>query len=196
MPSEPPIFAFASPETQTQIQPSAFASNTNIYTNTNTIIDSSTPFLAASDGNLPLFQQSLSHLSIDATISDTNGLTPLHSAASYNQIHVMKWILTNSSQSPSQNNNKVDVNARDSDGDTPLHHCDHVEAARILVELGNADFMMKNEDGYTALQVKEEELKEILEDDDGEDSDDEDCVNLKKLIEYLREIENLVNTNR
>lgn len=141
-------------------------------------IDSSTPFVAASDGDLALLQKSLQHLSLPATVADSNGLTLLHSAASYNQIEVIRWVL-------SQPN--IDVNAKDSDGDTPLHHCDQMSAAKILVEEAKVDYRIKNSDGQTALQVKEEEANEMGGEMDV-DEEDEDFKNLEELVGYLRSL--------
>ena len=75
----------------------------------------------------------------------------------------------------------IDVNAKDGDGDTPLHHCDDVDSAKILIGAG-ADHTMKNGDGKTALEVKQEDLDEG---DEEEDSDDEDRAKLKELVEFL-----------
>ena len=78
----------------------------------------------------------------------------------------------------------IDVNARDGDGDTPLHHCDDANSAKLLIESG-ADFRIKNDEGCTALDVKGEELNEEEDDDD----EDEDRVKLKQLVEYLKSIQ-------
>mmetsp|Transcript_13584 Transcript_13584/g.25507 ORF Transcript_13584/g.25507 Transcript_13584/m.25507 type:complete len:157 (+) Transcript_13584:56-526(+) len=140
-------------------------------------IDASTPFVAASDGNLDLLKRSLAHLSIPATISDSNGLTLLHSAASYNQNDIMEWLLLE------QN---VNVNAKDNDGDTPLHHCDQVNAARMLIDHGKADYRIKNNEGQTPLDLKREELQELkdsLEEDIGDVDDDLNA--LDELVRYL-----------
>ncbi len=141
-------------------------------------IDSSTPFLAASDGDLSLLQNSLKHLNVPASIADTNGLTPLHSAASYNQITIIRWLLTQSD---------VNINATDNDGDSPLHHCDHADTARILIEEGNVDASIRNSEGKTALEVKLEELKELDTEMDGDD-DEEEKVSLEELVGYLKTI--------
>ena len=154
-------------------------------------IDESTPFIAASDGDLTLLQQSLTHLSINANIADTNGLTPLHSASSYNQIEVMKWLFTQQQQQ--QQPHVTIINAVDNDGDTPLHHCDQLEAVMLLVSAG-ADYTIRNKDGDTVLETKEEELREYYSSNDcttfGGDvddlEDDEEVVNLNKIIKYLR----------
>lgn len=141
-------------------------------------IDESTPFVAASDGDLTLLQQALVKLNVPPGVKDDNGLTPLHNAVSYNQPEVIRWLL-------GQN---VNVNAQDSDGDTPLHHCDNVEAARILIQEGNADYKIQNSKGKTALQLKEEEFKDAADDMDEGESDNEDTENLDALIGYLKSL--------
>ncbi len=175
MSSAPPIFGFSSSPQSNSSR--ALASS----------IDDSTPFIAASDGDLLLLQQALTHLSLNVNISDSNGLTPLHSASSYNQIEVMRWLI-------SQN---VDVNARDSDGDTPLHHCDNVEAVKVLIEEGNADCRIKNDEGNDVLEVKEEELREYYCNTTEEemDSDDEDVENLKKITNYLKDVKSRLSSS-
>ena len=60
----------------------------------------------------------------------------------------MRWLFT-------QN---ADVNARDSDGDTPLHHCDNLEAVTVLIEEGHADCTVKNDEGQHVLEAKEGEF--------------------------------------
>ncbi len=165
-----------------QIKLKMFAFTDTQHSATSIEIDSSTPFLAASDGDLSLLQKSLKHLNVPASITDTNGLTPLHSAASYNQLSIIRWLLTQSD---------VNINAKDNDGDTPLHHCDHSDAARILIEEGNVDVSIRNSDGKTALEMKLEELKELdvaMDGDDDDDDDDEEKVSLEELVAYLKTI--------
>jgi len=68
-----------------------------------------------------------------------------------------------------------------------LHHCDQMSAAKLLVEEAKVDYCIKNSDGQTALQVKEEEANEMGgEMDDGEE--DEDFKNLEELVGYLRSL--------
>ena len=141
------------------------------------LVDSSTPWIAASDGDLALLLTALKELNLSPWTSDSNGFTPLHSASSYNQIECIQWLLQQEG---------VDVDAQDSDGDTALHHCDNVEAARVLVEQGNANIAIQNSDGKTALELKEEDITERKQDEDDYDSDDEDIVGLKELIHYLK----------
>lgn len=141
-------------------------------------IDESTPWVAAGDGNLALLQESIAKLGLAPNASDSNGFTFLHAACGYAREDVIRWLL-----SLNKDSTTIDVNAKDADGDTPLHHCDDVNSAKLLIE-GGADFRIQNDEGLTALEVKEEELKEG--DGDEEDSEDEDREKLKELVEYLK----------
>jgi len=142
------------------------------------VIDESTAWVAAGEGDLPLLQQAMAQLNLPISAADSNGFTFVHAAASYGQIEALRWILSQQG---------VNVNAPDTDGDTPLHHCDCATAARVLVEEGNADFGIRNNEGKTAREAKEEELAEQEEEE--EDSDDEDATNLKELVHYLKGLE-------
>jgi len=153
-------------------------------TQQNQIIELSTPYVAASDGDLNLLQKSLAELQMPLMTPDENGLTILHSAAAYNHIPVLQWILSQLQQQ------QVNCNVPDSDGDTPLMHCDHVEAAKILINVGRADASIRNKEGKTALQVKTEEYEENMEEGDDEDGDQR---SLRVLIEYLKQVEEGMN---
>ena len=143
-------------------------------------VEPSTPYIAAGDGNLELLQTALQTLNLAPNAADDNGFTFVHAAAAYNRLNVLRWLFTQ---------DRVDVNAQDADGDTPLHHCDEVEAAKCLIEEGKADITIKNSNGYTAREAKEEELQEDQDDEEEEDSDDEDRIAMKGLVEYLKSLE-------
>ncbi|EJK60807.1 hypothetical protein THAOC_18780 [Thalassiosira oceanica] len=134
-------------------------------------IDASTPWVAASDGDLDLLKASIEKLGLEPGATDDNGFTCLHAACGYCRVDVIRWLLAAK--------DKVDVNCRDSEGDTPLHHCDDATSAKMLIEAG-ADCQLKNDDGKTPLKAKEEELSEMEEDDE-----DEDYTKLKELVVYL-----------
>eukprot|EP00571_Detonula_confervacea_P011639 CAMPEP_0172313072 /NCGR_PEP_ID=MMETSP1058-20130122/19287_1 /TAXON_ID=83371 /ORGANISM="Detonula confervacea, Strain CCMP 353" /LENGTH=169 /DNA_ID=CAMNT_0013026663 /DNA_START=59 /DNA_END=568 /DNA_ORIENTATION=+ len=138
-------------------------------------IDASTPWVAAGDGDLNLLQSSITQLGLSPNAADSNGFTFLHAACGYCRVEVIQWLLESRT---------VDVNARDGDGDTPLHHCDDAVSAKILIE-GGADHQLQNDEGKTSLEVKEEELQEGNEEDD---SDDEDSEKLKELVVYLKSL--------
>jgi len=145
-------------------------------------VDVATAFSAASEGNLPLLQSSMAQLNFAPTSADENGYTLLHAAASYNQFAVLKFLLDNLDR-----NNAgftAFINAGDNDGDSALHYAGNADAARMLIEDGRTDPRKLNSQGKTALQAKQDELQEMMQDEDIED-DDEDVEILQKLIAYL-----------
>jgi hypothetical protein len=145
-------------------------------------IDESTPFVAAADGDLELLQASIKKMGIPQNAADSNGFTFLHAACGYCRVEVIQWLL-----GLNEDSTIIDINARDGDGDTPLHHCDDAVSAKLLIEAG-ADHQMRNDEGHTPLEVKEEELEEEDDDDSESDSDDEDRVKLKELVAYLKSL--------
>ena len=60
-------------------------------------IDDSTPWVAASDGDLDLLKKSLRTLRLNAGATDHNGYTLIHAAASYSQLEIIKWIISQES---------------------------------------------------------------------------------------------------
>mmetsp|Transcript_40996 Transcript_40996/g.46573 ORF Transcript_40996/g.46573 Transcript_40996/m.46573 type:complete len:156 (-) Transcript_40996:194-661(-) len=140
-----------------------------------TSIEESTPWMAASEGNLELLQNSIETLNITPSTGDKNGYTLVHAAAAYNQTSILEWLL--------QCN--VNANAQDNDGDTPLHHVEHVEAAKVLVEKMEANPNLVNSDSKTALQLRMGELQEQI--DDPNEDEDED---LRTVVEYLKALSN------
>ncbi len=151
-------------------------------------MDVATIFSAASEGNLPLLQAAMAQLSFDPTSSDENGYTLLHAAASYSQLGILRFLLTNLDRNNPAFN--AYINAGDNEGDTCLHYVGNADAARMLIEDGRIDPNKVNGEGKTALQAKKEELDEMMQDEDIED-DDEDLEILQKLIAYLSSLSNL-----
>lgn len=137
-------------------------------------IDASTPWMAASEGNLALLQSSLQQLNLPVTAADENGYTLLHAAASYNHLGMVQFLISNG----------ADINAIDKDGDSVLHYAGNAASAKMLVEVGQANPAQTNSQGKTALQAKQEELVEMMHDEDM-DEDDEDVDLLKDVVEYL-----------
>mmetsp|Transcript_25791 Transcript_25791/g.44025 ORF Transcript_25791/g.44025 Transcript_25791/m.44025 type:complete len:168 (+) Transcript_25791:120-623(+) len=138
-------------------------------------IDASTPWVAAADGDLQLLKASIEKMGLSPNACDSNGFTFLHAACGYCRVEVIEWLL---------GLNVIDVNAKDGDGDTALHHCDDAVSAKMLIKAG-ADHQRTNDEGKTSLEVKEEELEEG---DDEDDSDDEDRQKLKELVTYLKSL--------
>ncbi len=154
-------------------------------------IDSSTPWIAASDGDLPLLQKSLARLQLPVTTADDNGYTLLQAAASYSQLPVMDWLLSTSrQQTPDQTT--VLVSAVDQEGDSALHYASTVDAVKRLIDAG-IDVHHKNQAGKTALEHKQEELENLMEeaedenngDDEDDGNEDDEARNLREVIAYL-----------
>ncbi len=145
-------------------------------------VDASTPFVAAADGDLELLQESIKKLGMSPNAADSNGFTFLHAAGAYCRVEVINWLIGLNADS-----NIIDINAKDGDGDTPLHHCDDAVSAKMLIDAG-ADHQVKNDDGKTPLEVKVEELLEGDEEEE-DDSDDEDREKLKQLVAYLKSLD-------
>lgn len=143
-------------------------------------VDGSTPWVAAADGNLPLLQTALQTLQLPVTAQDENGYTLLQAAVSYNQAHVWQWL----SSQPQFTAHQVD-----GEGDSALHYAGTSNAARFLVESG-INVNVKNSDGLTALQKKREELEEMRQDEDFEETDEE-YVQLKDMVDYLSSLSSM-----
>jgi ankyrin repeat protein len=146
-------------------------------TTTSDEIDASTPWMAASDGNLDLLQRSLTQLQLPPSVADEHGYTLLHAAASYSQTHIMQWLLLSSVN--------VNINAVDQEGDTALHYAATVQAATFLLQTGKIDRGVRNAAGKTALEAKQEELEEMIQDEDNDD-EDQDFINLLNVVAFLQ----------
>lgn len=112
---------------------------------------------AASDGREDVVEAILSkNHELDANSKDPNGYTPVHAAAAYGHINLLRKLCE-------QHNG--DINVRDNDGDTPLHHCEDVNTARVIIEELGGNITLINEEGKTALQSFEEdaEFPELIE---------------------------------
>jgi len=58
-----------------------------------------------------------------------------HAAVSYSRLDAARWLIENG----------ADVNITDDDGDTPLHACETVDMAKMLIEEYKANPLAKNE---------------------------------------------------
>lgn len=97
-------------------------------------------WLSASDNDTASV---LAHLALDSSLvnaHDENGYTPLHAAASYAHIDLLRLLCTKYGGN---------INVRDFEGDTPLYVAESVEVAKVLVEELGADWRGRNEEGLT-----------------------------------------------
>ncbi|GAC97315.1 hypothetical protein PHSY_004900 [Pseudozyma hubeiensis SY62] len=135
-------------------------------------------WIAAGEGDLERVKECVDVLGISPTAADEFTYTPLHAAASYSHLDILRYLLSHPTAPADA------VNTTDSDLDTPLFVCETIEAARCLIEEFHADAKHTNADGLTAAQQamenEHEELAryiagvtgESLQDNDG-DADDE-----------------------
>ena len=85
---------------------------------------------------------------------DAQGYTCLHAASSYGHHDLLRYLLAQVA---------VDVNCKDEDGDSPLHVCEDVETAKILLDAG-ADPGAPNGAGQVPYEVAaEEERSEVAQ---------------------------------
>lgn len=142
-------------------------------------------WIAAGEGDLERVKECIEREGISPTAADEFTYTPLHAAASYGHLDILRYLLTH----PSAPSNAV--NTTDSDLDTPLFVCETVETARCLIEEFSADAKHKNSEGLTAaqqaLENEHEELAQYIasvtgesleqqEDEDEREDEDENGV--------------------
>lgn len=78
---------------------------------------------------------------------DPNGYTPIHAAASYGHTELLKLLISRGG----------DINVQDNEGDTPLHHVEDLDTAKIMIEELKADHKIKNNEGQTPAEYIEED---------------------------------------
>jgi len=100
----------------------------------------SNPFLLAADDSPSLLPLLRSKPEL-ASSQDEHGYSLLHAAASYNHLDLLRTLV---------NEFKVDVNARDEDGETALFVVETVEAAQTLLEELHIDQELKDAEGNSA----------------------------------------------
>ena len=138
-------------------------------------MDASTPWVAAADGNLPLLQAALQALQLPVTVQDEHGYTLLQAAISYNQAPIWQWLATQP---------QFTVHQVDAEGDSALHYAGTAVAAQFLVQTGGIDVNLRNKENQTALEKKQQELEEMRQDEDFEETDEE-YVQLVGMVDYL-----------
>lgn len=108
-------------------------------------------WIAASDGRTSTVEKLLQEsYQRDGNVKDPNGYTPVHAAAAYGHIELLRKLC----QEYGGN-----INVKDNEGDTPLHHCEDVHTAKVILEELGGDISVQNEEGKTALQSAEEDTE-------------------------------------
>ncbi|KAF0690709.1 Aste57867_17919 [Aphanomyces stellatus] len=112
-------------------------------------------WIAASDGNLDAVKAFLA-AGTPVNAQDENGYTPLQAAVSYSHADIVHYLLAAGASATLGN----------SDNETPLHYCESVECAQILLQHG-ADINATNAEQRTPLDAaiddENEELCAFLE---------------------------------
>lgn len=104
-------------------------------------------WIAAADNDLARVQHLLESGQFSANAKDPNGYTPVHAAASYGHKELLRYLVQHGG----------DINVQDAEGDTPLHHVEELDMARLLVAEYGADYKIRNKDGLTPAQYLEQE---------------------------------------
>lgn len=104
-------------------------------------------WVAAADNQVEIVQSHIDSGAFSANSKDPNGYTPIHAAASYGHILLLKYLIEKGG----------DINIQDTEGDTPLHHVEDLKTAKYIVEELNANYKIKNNDNQTPAAYIEEE---------------------------------------
>ncbi|GAV29502.1 hypothetical protein PMKS-003003 [Pichia membranifaciens] len=111
-------------------------------------------WVAAADNKINLVKSLIESGKYTPNSADPNGFTPIHAAASYGNIDLLRYLLQNGG----------DPNVQDSDGDTPLHHTESLDTAKVLVQEFNANYRLKNNDGLNVKDffIEENEFADLI----------------------------------
>lgn len=111
-------------------------------------------WVAAADNKIDLVKSLIESGKYTPNSADPNGFTPIHAAASYGNIELLRYLL----------NNDGNPNIQDSDGDTPLHHCENLDVIKILIKEFNANYRIKNNDNLNVREyfIEEGEYPDII----------------------------------
>jgi hypothetical protein len=113
-------------------------------------------WVAAGEGDLERVRHLVEVEGLSPVSPDQWTYTPLHAAASYGQLDVLRYLLNHSSAPDNA------IETTDEDGDTPLFAVEDVETARMLVEEFGADAKRENSAGDTpAANAEENERPEV-----------------------------------
>lgn len=107
-------------------------------------------WVAAADNDRAAVERELD-AGASPNVKDPNGYTPMHAAALYGHLELLRFLVTRGGN----------VNVQDNEGDTPLHHVEDVGTARALVEEMDANHTLCNSDGDTAALYIEKEGEHV-----------------------------------
>lgn len=104
-------------------------------------------WVAAADNQVKIVESYLDGGDFTPNSKDPNGYTPIHAAASYGHIGLLKLLIKRGG----------DINVQDSEGDAPLHHVEDIKTAKLMVEELKADWKITNNEGQIPAEYIEED---------------------------------------
>lgn len=104
-------------------------------------------WVAAADNQVKIVESYLDSGDFTPNSKDPNGYTPIHAAASYGHIGLLKLLIQRGG----------DINVQDNEGDAPLHHVEDIKTAKLMVEELKADWKIKNNEGQIPAEYIEED---------------------------------------
>ncbi|CUM53464.1 Ankyrin repeat-containing protein [Debaryomyces fabryi] len=104
-------------------------------------------WVAAADNQVKIVESYLDSGDFTPNSKDPNGYTPIHAAASYGHIGLLKLLIKRGGN----------INIQDSEGDAPLHHVEDLRTAKVMVEELKADWKIKNNEGQIPAEYIEED---------------------------------------
>lgn len=104
-------------------------------------------WVAAADNQVKIVESHLDTKEFTPNSKDPNGYTPMHAAASYGHIGLLKLLVRRGG----------DINIQDNEGDAPLHHVEDKKTAKVMVEELGANWKIKNNDGQIPVEYIEED---------------------------------------
>jgi len=112
-------------------------------------------WVAAADNDFDTVKNYISSGNFTPNSKDPNGYTPIHAAVSYGHVDLLKYLIEQGG----------DINIQDAEGDSPLHHVEDLNTAKLLVETYKADWKLKNNEGQIPADYIEEddEFPEVVQ---------------------------------
>ncbi|CUM48827.1 unnamed protein product [Debaryomyces tyrocola] len=104
-------------------------------------------WVAAADNQVKIVESYLDDGDFTPNSKDPNGYTPIHAAASYGHIGLLKLLIKRGG----------DINVQDNEGDAPLHHVEDIKTAKLMVEELKANWKIKNNEGQIPAEYIEED---------------------------------------
>ncbi|PFH53049.1 hypothetical protein AMATHDRAFT_79225 [Amanita thiersii Skay4041] len=107
-------------------------------------------WVAAGDGDINRVRELVDYHSFSPNVPDEHTYTPMHAAASYGQLDVLRYLISRGGN----------INITDADGDTPLYTVENIETARFLIQHG-AIVDHRNNEGISPIEYLQEDYPAV-----------------------------------